>query len=682
LNLDSGAEPGITVEGWKHCPFDYEKPFFSAVEINYELLITPIGLLTYSIPISQQHQMYFSFNEQISQRPGPALSALERSSTVYPVSKGNFLPTLAAVSPPIVFQRRVTQAQQCLYSYPNEWISDQHARAVKQRCAAPRQCEAEVLSDASSLMSCLGAPQTEGTFFGLNVTKFQGAQGFSEFLYSLTDNSYLPRSGELLPTVDFVDSQTTFLLVLMVFFSPELGITTVMQVEGHLEPAQGAVIDVLVDHFSILSDRPLMMYFVVQLINMVFVIIFVVDMFRTMKRFGDLRKQPPSLILMFLFDFIVPAALTIFVALRLVDRFSSEAQTRRTVGNLSTIPWDDFSISPTEKKNLFLAYAQNIMTMIDYNIALNSLALTILLMILIRVIMATSIHPRLALLKGTIARCLDDMWHTFLLVITISYCFACIASWRFGNARADFVDIETTLRTQFLMLFGNFQEDWTDSYDMIVYTVLFMAILFLLIINFVLAIIVEAYMKVRESIEENETELEFFSDVFYSSSAMCKRFIFIWPTVSVMCSKLETRCALITVGFTELEECKMFASDRSLTRFISHYRTFEFLFEKKKMKSVEEQMVVDLEGRMAYLLGRPPTTVQQRLLIPTEKAMKNKKRKSVPSTSHSRIPNDNGDTKHMDLENASITILKDTVAQSFNAQDNMLDRFNLPQVPI
>jgi hypothetical protein len=44
---------------------------------------------------------------------------------------------------------------------------------------------------------------------------------------------------------------------------------------------------------------------------------------------------------------------------------------------------------------------------------------------------------------------------------------------------------------------GNFPENWDESADMIWFTVCYLLILFLLVQNFLLAIIVEAYMKVR-----------------------------------------------------------------------------------------------------------------------------------------------------------------------------------------
>lgn len=52
--------------------------------------------------------------------------------------------------------------------------------------------------------------------------------------------------------------------------------------------------------------------------------------------------------------------------------------------------------------------------------------------------------------------------------------------------------------THALWLFaGNFPENWDENTDMVWFTVCYLLILFLLVQNFLLAIIVEAYMKVR-----------------------------------------------------------------------------------------------------------------------------------------------------------------------------------------
>jgi len=58
----------------------------------------------------------------------------------------------------------------------------------------------------------------------------------------------------------------------------------------------------------------------------------------------------------------------------------------------------------------------------------------------------TSVHPRLALLTGTLANAADDLWHTAILTCILMLCFAGIGTWRFGNTRDDFGDSKITLR--------------------------------------------------------------------------------------------------------------------------------------------------------------------------------------------------------------------------------------------
>ena len=75
------------------------------------------------------------------------------------------------------------------------------------------------------------------------------------------------------------------------------------------------------------------------------------------------------------------------------------------------------------------------------------------------------------------------------------------------------------MQTEFELLFGEFQDGWTDSREMALFTVLYLLVLFLLVLNFLLAIIVEAYMQLREDIAAKQTEKSFLMDLSNSLSA-------------------------------------------------------------------------------------------------------------------------------------------------------------------
>jgi len=57
-----------------------------------------------------------------------------------------------------------------------------------------------------------------------------------------------------------------------------------------------------------------------------------------------------------------------------------------------------------------------------------------------------SVHPRLALLTGTLTHALDDLWHTAILTVALMCCFSGIATWRFGPYLEEFADFETTMQ--------------------------------------------------------------------------------------------------------------------------------------------------------------------------------------------------------------------------------------------
>jgi hypothetical protein len=105
-------------------------------------------------------------------------------------------------------------------------------------------------------------------------------------------------------------------------------------------------------------------------------------------------------------------------------------------------------------------------------------------------------HPRLNLLMGTIKHALSDLWHAFILVITLMGFFAGIGNWRFGDSRQDFSSFSRAMATEFMMMFGEFPDGWDSRWDLQVFITLYFFVIFVFVLNFLLAIIVEAYMQV------------------------------------------------------------------------------------------------------------------------------------------------------------------------------------------
>jgi len=248
-----------------------------------------------------------------------------------------------------------------------------------------------------------------------------------------------------------------------------------------------------------------------------------------------------------------------------------------------------------------------------------------LLILLIRVIQCTELHPRLALLTGTISKAMDDFWHSAILIILIMCSFAGIGTWRFGSEREEFGTFEKSMQTEFMMMLGEFLEEWTDDTDLQAFVVLYLMIMFLLVLNFLLAIIVEAYMGVRTINEENEVEMEFFTDMLsvFQSSYLGRRYQ--WPAPGLLGSFLEGMNSRFNISFMDLYNTGMFRDQKSVVQFVRYYSSFDFLepVEIGTYGKMDEnsQLVIDIEKRVAALLDKKPTKLKD---LATQEGAKSK----------------------------------------------------------
>ena len=144
------------------------------------------------------------------------------------------------------------------------------------------------------------------------------------------------------------------------------------------------------------------------------------------------------------------------------------------------------------------------------------------------------------------------------------------------------------MQTQFVMMFGSVDYfNWGTNQQMPraaaelkFFVILFFVVVFLLILNFVLAIIVEAYVKLRQECEDMETEGEFLNDMKESISAVCLRFYHGWPSPRMLGELLSQWDAKNSVGFLELDDTGLFSqtsSYKSIRSFLEFYSRFDFL---------------------------------------------------------------------------------------------------------
>jgi hypothetical protein len=431
-------------------------------------------------------------------------------------------------------------------------------------------------------MACKGAPVTTAgnRTFGLSPIQF-GEVGFADFLFSVTDQRYVFRQNELRETGGYIDSLTQSIKIILCFFSPQYGVTTVMSVEGDLSGVTSANVAVKVQHYSILEGEKLQTFIIILAFVIVFVFIMFIDVCKTVlslvHKFRKERKIPGlSTLALLIIDLLSICTSIATVAMRIPSKVDSAGNVDRILGNLAGIPWASSDYTVKYKKETFFENVIEMIQLMEQDEAIDSFLNFTLLLLLIRVIQCTSIHPRLALLTGTVSKAADDFMHTALLIILIMGCFAGIGTWRFGGYRPEFATWEVTMQTQFLWMIGAVGENWADNTDLQAFTVLFLMVMFLLVLNFVLAIIVEAYMGVRKANEECVIEMDFFSDIVAAAYAHLLGMFYGWPDNRTLGLYLQGMNAKFHVTFWDLHRSGLFPSQKSMESFITFYGVFDF----------------------------------------------------------------------------------------------------------
>lgn len=568
---------------WDLCPFD-DNMLFNGIEVNYPVLMSPVMMVAKELPAGKLQSLYYDYITELGIRDGPITSARERAKTSVPIEKVDYVPQSVLMASPLIFQTRAQPTSTCPYNYSTEWLNSQLDQVAARKCTYPNECDDEVLQDASMLMSCKGeAVTTENNrTFGLAPVEF-GDTGFADFLFSITDQPYVFRRNQLVETASFIDSFTQSIKIILCFFSPQYGTTTVLSVNADLSGVTNADVSVDVQHYSILEGSALQLFIIANVFVILAVAVMLMDVIYTIwgivKRFRFDGHMPDAFaIILIIIDLLSITTSLAVVGMSVPAKVSSAENVDSILGKLNSIPWASSELTVDYKKATFFENVQAMISLMEDEESINSFLNFTLILILIRVIQCTGVHPRLALLTGTVSKAMDDFVHTALLIILIMGSFAGIATWRFGGYRPEFATWEVSMQTQFMMMLGMFlAEDWASTTDMQAFCVLYLMVMFLLVLNFLLAIIVEAYMGVRKANEECVIEMDFISDCTWTVVSSLKAFYYGWPNKRVLGLYFQNMPAKFNITYNDLHASGLFRTQMSMQTFLDHYKQFDFI---------------------------------------------------------------------------------------------------------
>jgi hypothetical protein len=595
------------------CLFN-ESAIFNAIEVNYPMLVSPILMVPRVMSLGELQRHYYSSVKSMLLRRGPLKT--NRGQPTVPVTRSDFSKKSSLVAPPMIFQTRNSKMN-CSYEYSSEWILMQETLASKM-CAAPQSC-----SSTKSPVSCSGISSTEKTFFGLNRSTLMGKDGFGDMLHSITDHAFLYRNSSLRSTDAFIDKHTSTLQVLFSFFAPSEGTTVVVVVHADMHNPSSIRVSHSVRFYDILEGDERVLWFTLQSFTCILGIILIAIMFWSLREAIKFEQEIDwTHRLTFLMDAMIGVLMPCSFIVGLTAKPNASQTMQRIINKWAAIRWDDETLAFNAKMDEYFEGMHQIISFMDMSETTDVLLFIVMNLNMLRVLQATNLHPRLAVLTGTLGYAMDALMHTIAVALMIFVGFALIGVWRFGAEREDFRNLSAAMLTEFEIMFtSEFPDGWKDEGpEFIVFNLLYLIFMVILVLNFILAIIVDAYMQVMKDVETNLVEQDVYQDCGATIYVHFMGRLFLgWPSQAALEHRLRSMKARLSVSYKDLAGLGLFRDHVAIVSFIKHYKRYSFLAPVYVTKygaipqTMEGRIADEMEKRMIEMFNIKRLTTKERV---------------------------------------------------------------------
>eukprot|EP00403_Amphidinium_massartii_P012110 CAMPEP_0178426596 /NCGR_PEP_ID=MMETSP0689_2-20121128/29315_1 /TAXON_ID=160604 /ORGANISM="Amphidinium massartii, Strain CS-259" /LENGTH=645 /DNA_ID=CAMNT_0020048285 /DNA_START=136 /DNA_END=2073 /DNA_ORIENTATION=+ len=519
------------------------------------------------------------------------------------------------VAPPLLLQRRKVIADHCSARTGTQAIKNIWSSSQAQCATNPYSCQRlSSREDLQTLVACSGG-EANGRFMGRDATSTSSlGHQFGEFLITATEASLVQRYGETYEMKNLLSTQTEHLTILMVIAAPSFrGRVSTIVVDVDIGSTVNA--DYQIRHFRAVDPGSAFLAAYVAMVAIIFLLSALllgdalcrawVAMAKRWRR----RRRPPVRKVVY-FDILLAIAIIASFAQLLEERLSaSESLSKHLAVLMNEARWD--TSLPIELKFLqFVEDTRGIFDEISTQETHRLVAMCVSGAVLLRLIVATQAHPRIAILVDTLTLGADSLMHYLILLILIFSSFVSMGLLFFGGERKEFGSVQSTIELLgSLMMTAEMPENtFQGKTGYVLFIICFIVIFFFLMLNFLLAIIVDMYSKVQDALDQLKTEQDVVVDIWACVEAWFWSWYFGWPKAKVIVQTLEAQSATRTVTAESLANvCDRWDAE-SRFAFVRFYRPYEFLAPTPLEYDYSMEIAKRVEERIAVLIGRalPP----------------------------------------------------------------------------
>jgi len=575
--------------------------FLDAFEVTAEVLLSPIDVRTKIMSASQIQNLYNTNKPRMDKIIGPWVSEKNRIDELknrIPKVEATFPEQLLLAAPPLLFQQR-GEAHLCNLTAMQTFLNQQFDLVGASHCRIASDCPNT--QSQGDIYKCKTQTADKSKHFGLNTTMLQGAIGYADFLYTMADNEVIVREDTVLPALEFLDTETTSAKIVCLFYSPSNGDTTVLtlsiEVEGTLIKTQ-----VLQEYYGFLSTthrEQSIYYYAIILALCVAVLTLNLSLFfesnSLCTQYGTIKqeeavKQRLSVLQMerreafkaehearreatemqceeeirwrraicfnvFQIVLVLGYCTTTFLVSRV-----SEKEAEELAAAVAMVPWTDPLMATTSKIDSFF----QAMDLLDDNLTkkryLFYIGFAMMLMLLAQILASTAIHPRLGVLINTLSKGLDGLSHFAILFTLVFLLFSVVSWWTFAEDHDDFKDLYAAMTTQFKLFtafelpyaIANAFENPSQHPLLVIHAVFSCVTELFLMSNFLIAIVLDAFIEAQAEYKTCDVELSVFEDTVIILKIKLREVFEWWPSKRRIISMLTNEIATKNVAWWQL----------------------------------------------------------------------------------------------------------------------------------
>eukprot|EP00293_Proteomonas_sulcata_P007529 CAMPEP_0184289516 /NCGR_PEP_ID=MMETSP1049-20130417/1955_1 /TAXON_ID=77928 /ORGANISM="Proteomonas sulcata, Strain CCMP704" /LENGTH=448 /DNA_ID=CAMNT_0026596365 /DNA_START=24 /DNA_END=1370 /DNA_ORIENTATION=- len=296
---------------------------------------------------------------------------------------------------------------------------------------------------------------------------------------------------------------------------------------------------------------------------------------------------------------------------------TSETRSVELLRNFTAVPWAARDVSLSEKMGNFATAVRQLEDELSRTEAQNLLVFITMILMLVRIIKSTEVHPRTGLLTETLFHAMMDMWHFGLIFCLVFFFAASVSTWSFGASRHDFKDLRASMRTQFKILMGDLPEDFDENLRMILFVALSVVVQYILMLNFLLGLVLEAYDKVRQGIEGIEVENEVVYDLAITLRGFGVSLAQGWPRKSKLIHILRCKISSRNVSAEHLRLAGIPVC--TARRIIEAYQTQAALRPKDELRSIYD-VLLQTRGSKRLIPSAPTPPIPSAHEVPIPSA--------------------------------------------------------------